>query len=164
MVSKLLVSTVGEDQPQTARLLALAWAERLIMQIAYAEKADRNYHNVLSALERNDYDFPPDGNAAFRSAWVERHTVVWMTMQLTDWLQLVVDEAEGLASWKIWRNALEHLNEAIIQDGIATADEKGRPRQSIRLIPGGIHIGSVGGQVLPEVDLGAIRKYVEGLL
>ncbi|WP_157560839.1 hypothetical protein [Humibacter albus] len=154
-----------EDIPT---VLALAWAEAVLNQADALDTAEKQHNANLSMLERMDYDYPPDEGASFRCLWVTNHTFVWMVMQLAIWVEkAIADDAVAppfSANLRNWRNALEHLNEALIMDSEAIPDPTRGSRQSISEI-GSIRFGSVGGAHLASfATTDQVREWVRLLL
>jgi hypothetical protein len=160
----LFVYTAANDEDIPA-VLAIAWVEAVLDQADVLDAAEKQHNANLHMLEKMDYDYPPDDNASFRRLWVANHTFTWMVMQLRSWVRKAlaedVTDPPFAADLKIWRNALEHLDDAIVKDAEAGPDlTKARSKQSISKL-GGIRFGSIGGAHLASfATTGQVREWV----
>ena len=152
-------------------MLALAWAEAVLLQVRATRDAIKSFDNLDRMNERMDYDVPPDMEAAFRDAWTSEVTLVWMTQQLALWVSKALgawDAKTAIPDHKTWRNALEHLDEALLKDGVATENpdlKKKNKHQAISDLSDDIYIGQLGERdPLRVVRLDELEQAVAALL
>jgi len=138
---------------ETAEALVDVWVEevrRLVPEVrAVREKYDRDSR----AMDRND-SWPQltehDMFTNWRRLWAAQHHLVWAAHQLERWVARLARERRMkvpkpdpvLADL---RNALEHLDEADLDEFTATASSNPARTKSLRKLPGGqLLIGTSG--------------------
>lgn len=164
-LSPLFVYSAGEDD-DIAVVLSIAWAEEALRLADRLDHASRQHTAVLLTLERMDYDVPPDENASFRELWVANHSFTWAVAQLVQWLRKAVEEApppDFASDMQVWRNSLEHLDEALIEGPYARADPGLTRPQSIRKL-GEIFFGTEGNGAFPTfASTDDVRTWIRSL-
>jgi hypothetical protein len=119
-------------------LFARTWAEKLRAQVVVSKAATATFAKKSRQAEYGE-DWSPDEldiERAFRSMWAENVTLIWISHQLEQWLsRLAVELGEEapkpIDGLRLLRNALEHLNEAEFNDGVAVPGT-GRKNPSLR--------------------------------
>jgi len=138
---------------ETAEALVDVWVEevrRLVPEVrAVREKYDRDSR----AMDRND-SWPPltehDMFTNWRRLWAAQHHLVWAAHQLERWVarlargrRMKVPKPDPVLA--DLRNALEHLDEADLDEFTATASSNPARTKSLRKLPGGqLLIGTSG--------------------
>ncbi|MFD9000872.1 hypothetical protein ACFV0T_07865 [Streptomyces sp. NPDC059582] len=147
------------EAEEIAKHFVQVWAEAVMRQAertrAIRKKAvldSRNY-------DRNE-DWSPNEHqlaANYRVWWAEEHTLVWSAYQLQQWRRRLAEERGEPApsenqNLKLARDALEHLNEARLDEDAATPPSaKGPQGRALRDFPDKMLSLSLGGRTLFEI-------------
>jgi len=157
--------STGSAGGDNALTFALAWGERLASELPAALEASRSFASAARAFDRAD-EWPLDDThiaESFRAMWTANASVVWTASQVERWLVRLARETGEPApvpvpNLKTLRDALEHLDEAIFDDGnYAHADRsdervKQRTRALARLGPFAIASWKPGGPLFDLID------------
>jgi hypothetical protein len=131
-----------DDDYDDVMFFVHAWAEAVVRQLERV-KAQREKSRIdLCNNERNEDWSPPDEVVYrnFRAQWVEEHLLVWASYQLERWTRrLATERGEPVPEpdpvLAAVRNTLEHLDEAVFEEGQAVPGPLGR-NTSLRSLPG----------------------------
>ncbi len=130
------------DEPDTLLTLAIAWGEAVVRQISVARSAQAEYHNAIRAADRAEDWSPTDVSLheRFRNVWTAHSTLVWMSFQLERWTHRLYSERgrespTSLPLLRNLRNALEHLDEAILDGSFARPGHEQQANRSLRELP-----------------------------
>lgn len=124
--------------------LVLTWAEEVRRQIKRVHDVRQRFHEMDRANEWMEEWSPTDAELAesFRHLWAAEHTLVWSSHQLERWVtRNAKDRGEKIPAsnqyLKMARDALEHLDEATFEDGVAKPGaSSGRIGRALRQLPG----------------------------
>lgn len=137
------------------------WAEAVLRQAARTREVRKKTAEAERAYERGDEpslsSWTLDAN--HRELWTEEHTLVWSAHQLERWRARLAKERGEPApqeneALKNARDALEHLDEAVLGMDAATSPDGGERKQTgraLRKLPGQAMSLSVSGDKLFEV-------------
>lgn len=155
----------SDDAPaaaeETAKYFVQTWAEAVIRQAARTRAIRKKFHTDNRNYDRNEEWSPSEAelDAVFRACWAEEHTLVWSAHQLECWRARLAKERGETApppneALKTVRDALEHLNEARLEDGGASSPaERGGPGRALRRLPeGGLSFALGGGKLFEILD------------
>lgn len=159
---------VNDDGGNVVFEAVRAWAEHVLRQAERVDEAHQKRDWINYALDNAEPDWGLDehmyGERA-RALWAEQVTLVWAAHQLHQWLRRL-DQERGSAprdwdtSLRNWRDALEHLDDAVIDaTGTAQADPS-RPK-------GDRALRALGGSMLMfnlRLDTHSLSAPARGLL
>ncbi|MET8179744.1 hypothetical protein [Streptomyces sp. NPDC005336] len=145
----------------TAQEFVQRWAEAVLRQAARTREVRKRTAEDERAHERGE-DPSLDSwtlNANHRELWTEEHMLVWSAHQLERWrARLAKERGEPAPSeneaLKNARDALEHLDEAVLGMDAATSPDGSERKQTgraLRKLPGQAMSLNVGGDKLFEV-------------
>ncbi|QKW66093.1 hypothetical protein HUT15_36830 (plasmid) [Streptomyces sp. NA03103] len=149
------------DALHTAQEFVQRWAEAVLRQAARTREARKKV-----AADERAYDRGEDPGldnwtlgANQRELWTEEHMLVWSAHQLERWRARLAKEREEPAppeneALKDARDALEHLDEAVLGLDSATPPEGGKRKQqgrALRKLPEQTMSLSIGGDKIFEV-------------
>ena len=141
-----------------------AWAESTLRQVERVREVRQE-----AALLNRQLDREWDGDRAkaleplWRQNWTEEHSLVWALHQLERWVSRLARERgleprEPDADLRDLRNALEHLDDAVLERGhLAEAGEDPKRNRSLRRLPGEKIAIATGGRLFGTLDLGTLR-------
>lgn len=150
------------------------WADevrRLVPQV----KELREAHDRDSRAMDYGEDWSPDEHdmyASWRRLWAAQHHLVWAANQLERWVSRLATERgtpvpEPDAVLADLRNALEHLDEAVLDDdhALASAGDNPKANRSLRNLPGAkLHIGTGGPRLFDLIDSAEIERRAFGVV
>jgi hypothetical protein len=120
------------------------WAEAVVRQLERVRELREKGTALFRAAERvgmEEWDLAEeDSRRNFRVRWVEEHMLIWAAYQLERWSRRLAAERgekppEPDQDLARVRNALEHLDEADLEEGVAVPGPLGVNR-SLRSLPG----------------------------
>ncbi|SEP29678.1 hypothetical protein [Trujillonella endophytica] len=138
---------------ETAEALVDVWVEEVRRLVPEVQAVREKYDRDSRAMDRND-SWPPlteeDMFANWRRLWAAQHHLVWAAYQLERWVARLARERRQkkpkpdpvLADL---RNALEHLDEADLDEFTAMATSNPARTTSLRKLPGGQLLIGTGG-------------------
>lgn len=143
----------------TAAEFVQRWAEAVIRQASRTRAIRKKAAQDDWAYERCEDWSPEDWQLAAnaRELWTEEHMLVWSAYQLERWRARLAKERGHSApppneALKLARDALEHLDEAVLGDYAATPPEGGRQKgRALRQLPEAMMTLDAGGSKLFEV-------------
>lgn len=161
----LVVSEAGE----TAEMFVDLWVDevrRLVRRETELRSADERMSWAAERLEEwSPTEF--DLHESFRRLWAAQHHLVWATHQLERWRRRLARERGEPEPPRDpvlddLRNALEHLDEAVLDDvHAAVAGDDPRMNRSLRRLPQGrLHVGSGGRLMFQLLDPAEIERRV----
>ncbi|MCZ2818015.1 hypothetical protein [Modestobacter sp. VKM Ac-2984] len=135
---------------ESAQWFVDLWADE-VRSLVHDVRADRQRLDELDrAYERGEWTITEhDLMACGRRLWARQHHLVWAANQLERWVRRLAKEQgqpEIPADPELTalRDALEHLDDAVLDDDTASAGP-GRNNRSLRKLPGGqLYIGAFG--------------------
>ncbi|MCZ2849016.1 hypothetical protein [Modestobacter sp. VKM Ac-2978] len=145
----------------TAEALVDVWSEEVRRLVPEVQAVREKYDRDSRAMDRGD-SWPPlterDMFADWRRLWAAQHHLVWAAYQLERWVARLARERRKkvpkpdsvLADL---RNALEHLDEAALDESTATATDNPARTTSLRKLPGSQLVIGVGGNPRQLFDL-----------
>lgn len=147
------------EAEEIAQHFVQVWAEAVIRQ-AERTRAIRDKYAIDSRnYDRNEEWSPDEHQLAvnYRTLWAEEHTLVWSAFQLEQWRKRLAEERgepvpQENQNLKLARDALEHLNEARLEEGTATSPaDTGYRGKALRQFPNKMLGLSLGGRQLFEI-------------
>jgi Family of unknown function (DUF6308) len=147
------------DAEEQCRFFIDVWAEE-VRRLARSVQTIREKHaQDLRAAEYGEDWSPTDHDLyeRFGRLWAAQHHLIWAAHQLERWVaRLTRDRGEPppvpdpvLADL---RNALEHLDEAVLDGSSASAGTDSKANRSLRRLPGSrLLIGTAGSSLLFEI-------------
>lgn len=137
-----------------------AWAESALRQVERVREVRQQAARLNRQLDRDwDRDLARELEPLWRQNWTEEHSLVWTLYQLERWASRLARErgsapVEPDAELRDLRNALEHLDEAVLEHGyVAEAGEDPRRNRSLRRLPGANIEIATGGKLFGTVNL-----------
>ncbi|MET7816266.1 hypothetical protein ABZT26_36195 [Streptomyces sp. NPDC005395] len=149
------------DSLHTAQEFVQRWAEAVLRQAARTREARKRVAADERAYDRGEVPGLDSWTlgANQRELWTEEHMLVWSAHQLDRWRARLAKERGEPAppeneALKDARDALEHLDEAVLGLDSATPPEGGKRKQqgrALRRLPEQAMSLSIGGDKLFEV-------------
>ncbi|USQ81570.1 hypothetical protein NF556_07970 [Ornithinimicrobium faecis] len=137
-----------------------AWAESTIRQVQRVREIKQQAARLNRQLDREwDRDLATELEPLWRQNWTEEHSLIWALHQLERWTSRLARERgielpEANAKLRDLRNALEHLDEAVLENGhLAEAGEDPQKNRSLRRLPGASITIATSGRVFGTFDL-----------
>lgn len=137
-----------------------AWAESTLRQVERVRNVRQQAARLNRELDRDwDRDRAKALEPLWRQNWTEEHSLVWALHQLERWASRLARErglepTEPDAELRDLRNALEHLDEAVLELGHrAEAGEDPGKNRSLRRLPGENIAIATGGKLFGRLDL-----------
>ena len=154
---------------ETAESLVDVWVEEVRRLVPEVRAVRRSTTGDSRAMDRNDSWPPLTGHNMFanwRRLWAAQHHLVWATHQLERWVARLARERRKkvpkpdpvLADL---RNALEHLDEADLDESTATASSNPARTKSLRKLLGSrllIGTGANPGRLFDLIDSEEIEQ------
>lgn len=133
-----------------AQFFVDVWADDVRRRVREVRAAREQYDQMDRAYERGEWTLTEhDLERLGQRLWAAQHHLVWATNQLEQWVRRLAKE-QGTTEpdpdpvLTALRDALEHLDDADLDEDTASAGE-GKRNRSLRKLPGGqLFIGSVG--------------------
>ncbi|MGW1364918.1 hypothetical protein ACWCQP_46910 [Streptomyces chartreusis] len=142
-----------------AKHFVQVWAEAVLRQAERTREIRQQ-----AAIDSRNHEHNEDWSASayeleanFRAQWAEEHMLVWAVYQLERWRARLAKERGEKAppenqALRDARNALEHLDEAHLDDdGARSPVAKGGTGRALRNLPDGVLRFSLGGGKVFEV-------------
>lgn len=146
------------------------WAEAVMRQVERVSEVRKKARSLGRAYERME-DWSPDEldlARCSREQWTEEQALVWAAHQVERWARRLAEERgddppprdQVLADV---RNALEHLDEAEFERGVAVPGDRSR---SLRALPGSqLRIATAdGGLAFGLIDVSELERRALGVV
>lgn len=141
-----------------------AWAESALRQIDRVREVRQQAARLNRQLDREwDASLEKALEPLWRQNWTEEHSLVWALHQLERWASRLarergVEPTAHNAELRDLRNALEHLDEAVLNKGhLAEAGDDPKTNRSMRRVAGGNISIATGGKLFGRLDLGDLE-------
>jgi hypothetical protein len=142
-----------------------AWAESTLRQVERVREVKQDAAELNRQLDRDwDEDQAKLLESLWRRNWTEEHALVWSLHQLERWwsrlaLERSSEPPEANASLRDLRNALEHLDDAVLDPGhLAEAGDDLSVNRSLRRLPGGRLLIATGGKLFGILSLDELEE------
>ena len=162
-----IASPLVSHAAEMAETFADLWVDEVRRLVRQEREIRQKYEWSNWAVERNEEWSPQerDLHELFGRMWTAQHHLVWAAHQLERWQRRLARE-RGLpepaadAVLADLRNALEHLDEAVLgQPDTVAAGENPSQNRSLRRLPGSeLHVGPSGTLLFHLVDPKEIEK------
>jgi hypothetical protein len=148
---------VSNEAQETAAALVDIWAQEVRRLVPKVRDLRQEHERDVRAAEWLEEWSPRelDLYEGFGRLWAAQHHLVWAANQLEQWLRRLARECgetppEPDVVLADLRNALEHLDEAVLDDEtVAAAGDDPSVNRSLRRLPGAeLLIGTTGGPLL----------------
>lgn len=140
--------------------LVRAWAESTLRQVERVREVREQAARLNRQLDREwDRDLARQLEPLWRQNWTEEHSLVWALHQLERWTSRLARErglelSEPDAELRDLRNALEHLDEAVLVQGhLAEAGVEPKKNRSLRRLPAESIAIATGGRLFGTLAL-----------
>lgn len=137
-----------------------AWAESALRQVERLREISARAATLNRQLDRDwDAELESTLEPLWRQNWTEAHSLVWALHQLERWATRLASERgvepkEADPQLRDLRNALEHLDEAVLEKGhLAEAGDDTRANRSLRRLAGGSLSIATGGRLFGLLNL-----------
>lgn len=145
-----------------------AWAESTLRQIDRVREVRGRAASLNRQLDR-DWDPARERKLEplWRQNWTEAHSLVWALHQLERWATRLarergLDPAEPDEQLRDLRNALEHLDEAVLDRGhLAEAGDNPRENRSLRRLAGSSLLIATGGKLFGTLELADLESMAQ---
>ncbi|MCZ2826027.1 MULTISPECIES: hypothetical protein [unclassified Modestobacter] len=135
---------------ETAQWFVDVWADEVRGRVRDVREDRKRFDDLDHAYERGEWTITErDLLTRGQQLWVAQHHLVWATNQLEQWVRRLArergkPEAEPDPVLTALRDALEHLDDAVLDEDIASAGP-GKGNRALRRLPGSqLYIGTFG--------------------
>jgi hypothetical protein len=146
------------EAEETAQSLVDVWAGEVRRLVPEVKELRQEYDRYSRALDHDWTLAEEDLYRRWQRLWAAQHHLVWAAYQLERWVKRLARERRTKAPkpdpvLADLRNALEHLDEAELHEGTATASDKPARTKSLRKLPGAQLLIGTGGDPRQLFDL-----------
>jgi hypothetical protein len=148
------------EAEETCVTFVRAWAESTLRQVERVREVRQQAAQLNRQLDRDwDPDLARELEPLWRQNWTEEHSLVWALHQLERWASRLsrergLEPPEPGAEIRDLRNALEHLDDAVLDRGHrAEAGADPKKNRSLRRLPGETITIATGGKLFGTMDL-----------